>query len=298
MPPLRVVVTGKHGQLARSMLEIGAQRGIEVVAVARPALELTNPSGVEAAIAAAKPQVLVSAAGYTDTERAEDEPALAQMVNVDGAAAVAASAHKLGVPLIHLSSSYVFDGRSSAPYRESDSTGPLGAYGRTKAAGEVAVAAAQPAHVILRASLVFSPFGRNTLTNLIKRAEARAEMPIVADQRVNPTSALDLAGAVLTVAQNLGREPDNARLLGVFHLASSGAVSPADFAEALFAHSARLGGPAPRVTRISSGDYVTRVLRPLNAVLDCSRIASLHGIVLPSWEEPLRYCVERFFASR
>jgi dTDP-4-dehydrorhamnose reductase len=298
MSPLRVVVTGKHGQLARSILEGGAARGVAVTAVGRPELELTDPGGIDAAITAARPQVLVNAAGYTDTEGAEDEPDLARRINVDGAAAVAASARRLGVPLIHLSSSYVFDGQNTAPYREEDPTNPLGAYGRTKAAGEAAVAAAQPAHVILRASLVFSPFGRNTITNMFKRAERQDEMQVITDQRVNPTSAFDLAGAVLTVAQNLAREPDNGKLHGVFHAAGSGVAIPADFAEALFANSARYGGRAARVVRVTSKQYGSRVRRPPNAVLDCSKIAAVHGVVLPSWEEPLRVCVERYFSGR
>jgi len=298
MSPLRIVVTGKRGQLVRSILEAGAERGIEVVAVGRPELELTVPATIEAAVAALKPQVLVNAAGYTDTERAEDEPEIAAAVNVAGASAVAACARKLGVPLIHLSSAYVFDGSSSVPYRESDPVNPLGAYGRSKALGETAVAAAHSDCVILRTSLVFSPFGRNTLTNLLTRAEQRNEVPVVADQRVNPTSAFDLAGAALTVAANLACAPRNRELFGTFHLAGSGAAAPAEFAEALFAFSAQRGGPSARVTRIRSDQYVTRVRRPLNTLLDCGRIAAVHGLVLPSWEASLRACVERFLVAR
>jgi dTDP-4-dehydrorhamnose reductase len=296
--PLRVVVTGKRGQLVRSLLEVGGAGGIEVVAVGRPELELTAPATVEAAVAALKPHVLVNAAGYTDTERAEDEPELAHAINVDGAGAIAASARKLGVPLIHVSSAYVFDGSKEAPYREIDPIGPLGAYGRTKAIGEAAVAAAQGDHVILRASLVFSPFGRNSLTNMLKRAEQSEEMPVVADQRVNPTSAFDLAGGILTVAANLVRRPRERELLGTFHLAGRGAATPAEFAEALFAFSAQRGGPCARVVRIPSTQYVTRVRRPLNGLLDCSRIAAAHGVALPSWETSLRDCVARFLAER
>jgi dTDP-4-dehydrorhamnose reductase len=295
--PLRVVVTGKRGQLVRSILEVGGARGIEVVAVGRPELELTAPATVEAAVAALKPQVLVNAAGYTDTERAEDEPELAHAINVDGAGAVAASARTLGVPLIHLSSAYVFDGSGSAPYRETDPVNPLGAYGRTKALGEAAVAAANPDFVILRTSLVFSPFGRNSLTNMLRRAEQGGAMPFVADQRVNPTSAFDLAGGILTVAANLARSPRNRDLFGTFHVAGRGASSPAEFAEALFALSAQ-HGPSAKVIRIASSEYVTKVRRPLNSLLDCGRIALVHGVALPSWETSLRDCVERFLAER
>jgi dTDP-4-dehydrorhamnose reductase len=297
MSPLRIVVTGKHGQLVRSILEAGSARGIEVVAAGRPELDMTDPSSVEPAIAPLRPQVVVNAAGYTDTERAEDEPVLAETVNVQGAATIAACAYKLGVPVIHLSSAYVFDGKNTAPYREGDAINPLGAYGRTKAQGESAVCAANPDAVILRTSLVFSPFGRNTLTNLLKRAAHRDEMPVVADQRVNPTSAFDLASGVLDVAANLVREPQNANLRGTFHVAGHGVAAPADFAEALFEHSKELGGPSAKVVRILSTQYVTRVHRPLNSLLDCSHIATVHGVTLPSWETSLRSCTARLLSG-
>jgi dTDP-4-dehydrorhamnose reductase len=294
--PLRIVVTGKQGQLVRSILEVGAAHGLTVVAVGRPELELTVPGTIEAVIAPLKPDLLVNAAGYTDTEQAENEPEIAEAVNVAGAGAVAACAARLGVPLIHLSSAYVFDGSGPAPYRESDPLNPLGAYGRSKARGETAVAAAHSDSVILRTSLVFSPFGRNTLTNLLKRAEQHDEMPVVADQRVNPTSAFDLAAGVLAIGANLVRTPRDTQLFGTFHLAGSGAAAPAEFAEALFAMSAACGGPSARVIRIRSDQYVTRVQRPLNALLDCSRIAEVHGVALPAWEPSLRMCVERLSA--
>jgi dTDP-4-dehydrorhamnose reductase len=298
MSPLRVVVTGRHGQLARSLLEVGAARGIDVLAVGRPELELTDPATIGAAIAARKPDVVVNAAGYTDTEQAEVEPELAHAINVDGAAGVACAARSLGVPLVHLSSAYVFDGTSTSAYREDDPLHPLGAYGRTKALGEAAVAIAGPDHVILRTSLVFSPFGRNTLTNLLRRAVDLDALQVVEDQRVNPTSALDLADAILTVTENLARRRHDRTLYGVFHLAGRGVASPAEFIEALLAHSAEYGGPSARVIRIASTDLVSRVQRPLNARLDCARIAAVHGVELPSWEEPLRHCVERYLTRR
>ena len=145
---------------------------------------------------------------------------------------------------------------------------------------------------------MFSPFGRNSLTNLLKRAEQAGEMPVVADQRVNPTSAFDLASGILTVAANLVRRPHDRALFGTFHLAGRGAATPAEFAEALFAFSAQRGGPSARVVRIPSTQYFTRVRRPLNALLDCRRIAAVHGVALPSWETSLRDCVERYLAER
>lgn len=295
--PLRVVVTGKHGQLARSLLELGPAREIEVLAAGRPELELTDRRSVDAAISALEPQVLVNAAGYTDTEKAEIEPGIARAVNVDGAAAVAACARRLGVPLIHLSSSYVFDGLSASPYREDDPVAPLGAYGKTKALAEQRVAAEGADFVILRTSLVFSPFGHNSLTNLLRRAGEQDEIRVVTDQLVNPTAASDLAGGILTVARNLVKRPRDDGLFGIFHLTGHGVATPAEFATALFAHSAKQGGPSARVVPVTSAELGSRVRRPLNSRLDSTKIAAVHGVALPPWEPPLRVCIERILAG-
>ncbi len=295
---IRVVVTGTQGQLVRSMLEIGAIRGMKVLAVGRPTLELTDPGSVEPAIAALRPDVVVAAAGYTDTEKAETEPEKAHAINVDGAAAVAAAAHRLGVPLIHLSSSYVFDGASAAPYGEAERIAPLGAYAKTKALGEAAVAAAHPDHVILRTSLVFSPFGRNTLTNFLKLAAERDELRVVMDQTVNPTAALDLAEGVLAIARRLATGPRASGNFGTFHLASRTSATPAQFVKDLFAMSAECGGPSARVIPVTSEQYATRVRRPPNATLDCSKIAAVYGIEIADWRPALRATVESVLAQR
>ena len=191
----------------------------------------------------------------------------------------------------------MFDGRSPDPYRETDAIGPLGAYGRTKAMGETAVATAQPDHVMLRTSLVFSPFGRNTLTNLLAHAGQHDAIRMVTDQFVNPTAALDLADGILRVARNIAGPRDDAHY-GIFHVASRGVATPAEFAAALFAMSGQSGGPSPRIVEITSEQLGSRVRRPSNARLDCARIARVHGVELPPWEAPLRACIERILAAR
>jgi dTDP-4-dehydrorhamnose reductase len=295
--PLRLVVTGRHGQVTRSLQEIAAAGSVQVVAVGRPQLELTQGATVEAAIAPLAPDVIVNAAGYTDTEKAELEPELARVVNVEGAYAVAMCARRLGVPLIHLSSSYVFDGQSTVPYREDAPLNPLGAYGKTKAEAEAVVATAHADHIILRTSLVFSPFGRNSLTSLLKRAEQQGEVRVVTDQTVNPTAAFDLADGVIAVARNLMGARNDAHF-GIFHLTNRGAATPAEFAAALFACSARHGGTSAQVVPITAEQYGSRVRRPVNSELDCGKIAAVHGVVLPPWEPQLRVCVERLAAGR
>jgi dTDP-4-dehydrorhamnose reductase len=289
MHQFRVAVTGSRGQVARSLLEIGAAEGADVVAVGRPLIDLADPRTIESAIAAARPHVLVSAAAYTDTERAEIEPDLAAAVNVDGATVVAEAARKLGIPIIHLSTAYVFDGTKPAPFCESDPIAPLNAYGRTKAQGELAVAVAHPDHVILRTSLVFGPFGRNFLTVMLALAEQRREIPVVADQLVSPTSTHDLSRGILRISRNLvsGTAKDP---YGTFHLAGAVATTPAKLASAIFSASAARGGPSAQVIAIPSLRYVTRVPRPINSALNSTKIANVHGVMLPDWESSLAAC--------
>jgi len=298
MPNIRIAVTGTQGQVARSLIERGPARDADIIAVGRPALDLADPRTVEPAIAALRPDVLVSAAGYTDTERAEAEPEVAHAINADGASALARCGAKLGVPIIQLSTDFVFDGTKPAPYQETDPVAPLNSYGRSKLAGELAVAAAQPEHVILRTSWVYSPFGRNFVKTMLKLAEKQDEVRVVADQVGNPTAAADVAEGILTVARNLGRGERGDERYGIFHMAGSGAATWAELAAAVFSFSAEGGGPSARVIPVKSSEYPMRIRRPANSRLDCTKIASVHGVTLPPWQSSLRTCVERILRQR
>jgi dTDP-4-dehydrorhamnose reductase len=290
MPALRIAVTGTQGQVVRSLLERGPTRGVEVVAIGRPALDLSDPATIEPAITAARADLLVSAAAMTDSEEAEAHPALADAVNAKGACALASCARKLGIPIIHLSTDYVFDGSNHTPYRESDPVAPLNAYGRSKAAGERAVAAAQPAHAILRVAWVYSPFGRNFVTTMLHLAKERREIRVVDDQVGSPTSAADIADGILTVALNMTGGPDR---YGVFHMAGSGVATRAELAEAIFSLSQAAGGASARVVPIKTADYRSSVQRPAYSPLDCSKIAAVHGVTLPPWRSSLQQCIAR-----
>jgi dTDP-4-dehydrorhamnose reductase len=180
---LRILVTGREGQVARSLIERSAALpDIELVAVGRPGLDLADPRSVMASIAAARPDIVVSAAAYTAVDRAEDEPDLAYAINAEGAGAVAAAAAHVGASVIHLSTDYVFSGEAEIPYVETDATDPQSVYGRTKLAGERAVAAANPHHVILRTAWVYSPFGANFVKTMLRLAAERDAVSVVADQ--------------------------------------------------------------------------------------------------------------------
>lgn len=294
---MRIAVTGRTGQVVTSLIERGAAAGHEVIALGRPELDLADPASVLRALEAAAPDVIVSAAAYTAVDKAESECEQAYAVNSAGAGAVAAAAKALGVPLVHVSTDYVFDGTLDRPYLETDPAGPTGVYGASKLAGEQAVLAAHGDNsAVLRVAWVYSPFGANFVKTMLRLAGDRDAVSVVADQRGNPTSALDIADGILRVATNMVSN-SYPELRGVFHMTAKGEASWADFAEAIFAASAARGGPSARVRRITTTDYPTPATRPANSRLDCGLIAKVHGVALPDWQGSLETMVIRLHAS-
>lgn len=290
---MRIAVTGKTGQVVTSLIERGAAAGHEVIALGRPELDLADPASVARALEAATPDVIVSAGAYTAVDKAESESNLAYAVNGAGAGAMAKAARALSVPLVHVSTDYVFDGTLDRPYVESDPTGPTGVYGASKLAGEQAVLAAHGDHsAVLRVAWVYSPFGANFVKTMLRLAGDRDEVSVVADQLGNPTSALDIANGILLVATNLVAD-SNPELRGIFHMTASGEASWADFAKAIFAASAEKGGATARVKRITTADYPTPATRPANSRLDCGLIAKVHGVALPDWRQSLDNVIAR-----
>ncbi len=294
---MRLLVTGQSGQVLTALVERGREAGIEVIPVGRPALDLAAPGDLVALFRPWKPDVVVNAAAYTAVDQAESEPELAMAVNGAGAGVVAAAAKALGCPVIQLSTDYVFDGAKPEPYVESDPVGPIGAYGRSKLAGEEAVAAANPDHAILRTAWVFAANGKNFVRTMLRLAESRSEVSVVADQRGCPSYAPDIADGVIAVARNLVGKRDNPELRGVFHLCGSGETDWAGFAEAIFAEAQARGGPAARVRRIATADYPTPARRPANSRLDGSKLKAVHGVVLPHWRDALGRCLDRLLGG-
>ncbi len=279
---MKILVSGRDGQVARSLATRGP--AIEWIFAARPDCDLAEPGSFAAAIAAARPDLVINAAAYTAVDRAEDEEALANRINADAAGEGAEAAARLGIPFVQLSTDYVFDGTGKRPWREDDPVAPLGAYGRTKAAGEVAVLSASPAHSVVRTSWLIGPFGRNFAKTMLRLAADRDAINVVADQRGCPTSTLDLADALIAFAGHAVA----GRAGGIWHLAGQGAASWADLAEEIFGVSADHGGPAARVKRIATIDYPTPAQRPANSVLDCSKARDRLGIDLPDWHTGVR----------
>lgn len=294
---MRIAVTGRQGQVVQSLIERGRRAGHEVLTLGRPELDLARPERLEELLAALRPDAIVSAAAYTAVDKAESEPELARAVNAEGAAALARASAALDLPLLHISTDYVFDGAADRPYRESDPVAPLGVYGRTKLAGEQAVLSAHPENsVVLRTAWVFSPFGANFVKTMLRLAADRNEVGVVADQIGNPTSALDIADGILCVAENQVRDSD-AGLRGVFHMTAAGETSWAGFARAIFAASQRHGGPHAAVYEITTADYPTPARRPANSRLDCTRLADCHKVWLPDWQTATDQVVARLVAG-
>lgn len=280
---MKILVTGREGQVVSSLIEAAADLpGIEIVAVGRPELDLADPASVHAAIAAARPDLVVSAAAYTAVDQAEDEPEIAAAINERGAGAVAEAAAAIGAPVIHLSTDYVFSGDGDRPYGEDDPTGPIGVYGATKLAGEKAVAAANPRHLILRTAWVYSVYGKNFVKTMLRIAADRDILNVVADQWGNPTSAHDIATAILTAAEQM--RGDTAQF-GTYHLAGTGDTHWAGFAAHVLDTSRTLGGPWAEVRGITTAEYPFKARRPANSRLSIERFRDAFGWVAPDWRE-------------
>lgn len=294
---MKVLVTGRQGQVARNLVERAAiDAEIELVTAGRPQFDLLQPETVRRTILAARPDIVVSAAAYTAVDQAEDEPERAFAVNAEGAGVVASAAAEVGAAVIHLSTDYVFSGNASGEYTETDPTGPQNAYGRSKLAGEQAVAAANPRYVILRTAWVYSPFGKNFVKTMLSLAIQRDHVRIVADQWGNPTAAADIADGILLIAKTI--TPDRqAGLYGTFHLAGEGSTNWAGFARQVFAESTRLGGPSVPVEEITTAGYPTKARRPRNSRLSCKKLLGVYGWRPPAWQDSCRAVVTRLVGA-
>jgi len=289
----RMVVTGREGQVVSALIErSNLNSRFEVIAIGRPMLDLSQPAKINAALQDAHPDVIISAAAYTAVDQAEADEETATIVNGAAAGAIAAAAAVLGVPVVQLSTDYVFDGTKASPYLETDPVAPIGAYGRSKLIGEQAVARATINHAILRTAWVYSPFGKNFVRTMLRLAATHDTLNVVADQIGNPTSALDIADAVLTIAGNL-LDNDAENLRGLFHMTGSGEATWADFATEIFMQSKARGGPSASVNRIPSSAYPTPAKRPANSRLDCTKLENVHGVRLPNWQQSTTDVVAR-----
>ena len=275
----RILVTGRDGQVARSLaspLLVPELHGHQVMFAARPEFDLADARSIERTIDRTQPDIIFSAAAYTDVERAEEEPELAMAINARAPGVIGHCAYRIGARVIHLSTDYVFSGEGTRPWREEDPVGPVNTYGESKLAGEQLLAASGADHCILRTSWLHSPFGKNFVKTILGLATERGEVSVVDDQFGNPTSAVDVARALLTIT----RQWDMAARRGsnrTYHLAGQTAFSRAEFAVAILRQSRQLGGPTCAVNPICSIAYPSRARRPGNSRMDSSLFLDTFG---------------------
>jgi dTDP-4-dehydrorhamnose reductase len=295
---MRVLVTGRDGQLARSLARRApAHPHLSLQAVGRPELDLERSRSIAEAIAAAAPDVVVNAAAYTAVDRAEDEPERAFRINAAAAGEVAEAARRAGARIVQISTDYVFDGAGEGVRAEAAPTRPLGVYGLSKLEGELRVAEANPDHVVLRTAWVYSAWGSNFFTTVIAAANRHDELEIAADQRGSPTAADDLADGILAL---IGAWRHNPRLGlgGLYHLAGTGDASRFDLATAIFEEAARHGLPTASVKPIRTADRPTRAARPANSVLDSGRFAADFGYRAPPWRQSVAAVAAELASAR
>ncbi len=281
-----ILVTGAGGQVGRELLRIGTARGARIVGLARTELDVSDADAVHAALAAHRPTLVVNAAAFTTVDRAEADPGAALAANRDGPAHLADACAALDIPLIHLSTDYVFDGTKREPYTEDDATNPLNVYGASKLAGEDEVRTRLRRHVILRTSWVFSAHGHNFVRTMLRLAQQSPALSVVADQRGCPTPAIHLAVAILDIARQLEWGRDDA--WGTYHLTGRGETTWYAFAQAIFELLGRLGmDPLPALRPVTRAEFPTPALRPAYSVLDCARVHATFGIAARPWRSAL-----------
>jgi dTDP-4-dehydrorhamnose reductase len=284
-----ILVFGAAGQLGNEVMALARARDIETAGCNRARADVTDFASVNAAILAVKPRLVLNAAAYTAVDRAETEPEAAYAANAAGAATIARAAALRQVPVIQISTDYVFDGTKRGAYVETDPIAPLGVYGTTKAAGEAMVRQANPRHFILRTAWVYGRFGANFLKTILRLSRTREELRIVADQHGCPTATQDLAEAVFAIDRALARGIGTP---GTYHFAGDGATTWHGFASAIVEAQAQATGRRPKVSAIATADYPTPAQRPANSELDSSLFASVFGVRARPWQTRARETVE------
>lgn len=284
---MRILVCGASGQVGHELVDRAEAHGLEALGMTRGQLDITQTDQVEAVVRQFKPGLIINAAAYTHVDNAETHTEQAYAVNRDGAARLAEAAHRSGIPLLHISTDYVFSGDARAPYREADQVAPGGIYGASKLAGEAAIQACLKEHVILRTSWVYGVHGHNFVKTMLRLGRQRDALSVVADQHGCPTQAGSIADVLLTLACRYDREGTLA--WGLYHYSGHSPCTWYDFAVEIFRQGAskKLLAKQPQVSSISTAQYPTPARRPAWSVLDCSKFESAFGIPTRDWHDEL-----------
>ena len=291
-----LLVVGRTGQLAQAFARLCASSDLDTIYLGRPDLDLTKPETIERAMGEFEPKIILNASAYTNVDEAETDRDLAFEINARGPQRLAEFCARHDVPLVHISTDYVFNGKSTRPYRPDDLVGPLSSYGKSKAAGEAAVRRALEKHVIIRTAWVYSENGRNFLRTMLDLGKERTKLSIVDDQIGSPTYAADLAFGVDQIIRTLDDRSDFSHW-GTFHMTNSGSASWFDFATVIFEYAIRQGYNAPDLLPIPTNDYPTPARRPLYSVLDCQSTEDTFGVRLRDWKDALSDCLDRYFSE-
>lgn len=283
---MKILCFGATGQVATELARNVPLVGAGLEQLCRDRADLTDPAACAALVASTDADIIINAAAYTAVDAAEGDRATAQLVNADAPGAMARAAAARGLPFLHVSTDYVFDGAGGRPWEEGDPVAPLGAYGATKLDGERQVTAAGGPHVILRTAWVFSAHGKNFVKTMLRLGADRDMLSVVDDQRGGPTPAHEIAKTLIAIALSFHEGRGQS---GIFHFAGGPACTWADFAEAIFAASAL--PRKPQVRRITTADFPTPAKRPANSVLNCTKIRDIYSIGQPDWRTGLRTVV-------
>ena len=287
---MKILVTGRNGQVGSALAGLLPQAvsGHDVIAVDRAQLDLAHPDQLRRVMQDIRPQLVINAAAYTAVDQAETDVELAMRINGEAPGVLAEEAKRIGAALIHFSTDYVYDGHKEGAWVEDDATGPLSAYGRSKLAGEQAIAAVGVPHIILRTSWVYGLTGKNFLLTMLRLAQTRDEIGIVHDQFGAPTWSRTLAEATAAIVNKAGAPDQMAPLSGIYHCCAAGHTSWFGFAQTIFAHPAVTRRPALKA--ITTADYPTPAARPKNSVMDLRKFEAAFGS-LPRWEQALDVCL-------
>ena len=288
-----VLVTGGAGQLATSLLRLGGSR---IHKVGRPEFDFDQPDTVSACFAALQPVAVVNAAAWTAVDAAETAPDGAARANRDGPERLARLCARAGIPLIHVSTDYVFDGDKGRPYVETDPTSPTGVYGRTKAEGEQAALSANPRTIVLRTSWVYSATGKNFVRTMLNAGEKNPVLKVVGDQRGGPTASDDLAEAILSILARIEADGWQDAYAGIYHAAGTGETTWHGLAVAALEAARKHGRTMPEVVAIRTADWPTPARRPADSRLDCDKLERVFGVRLPPWHKSLVRTVDQLLA--
>ncbi len=284
---MKILITGAQGQVGKELVSIANQRGFDVIAAGQTELDITQLKNIESYVEVHQPDLVINDAAYTAVNKAEEEEDITYALNRDGTANLAAVSKEKNIPLLHISTDYVFDGTKSEAYSENDAVSPLGIYGISKWQGEETIRQTLPEHIILRVAWVFGAQGNNFVKTMLRLAKDRDELSVVADQFGRPSPAKDIAKTLIILAEQYQKE--KTLEWGTYHYCGDEKVSWCGFAKEILKQAKEQGliEKDIKVNAITTAEYQDPTKRPANSMLDCEKIKNTFGIEMPSWKESL-----------